>query len=177
MTETPNSTQAHRYPRIVFLDGILAIVYREEAEKGGKRKYWLVLDDWAKRQLGLKENEDIDYTEAHTLTSGRGVYIKTFDTVDIVPLSNNPEFPLFLGLCSARGESIISADLSPILRLHNTIKNQQAEIGDLKTQLASARATIEDVALYGVKVKKFYEGITPEKQYVQVAPNRREDGK
>jgi len=128
----PEAGVIQRWPRILFLDGTVATLFRQEAPCDGKVKLHLILDDWAKRYLGLSNEKDIDFKEPHMTTTGRGIWHQSYKEDDLIYLSKNPEFPWILALCTARAEKKVTGTKLDVILKHQekiqTLKNQNTEL-------------------------------------------------
>jgi len=150
-----------RYPRLIFLgDGIIATIVHSKSTRDDppKKELFLKLPGWAIRQAGIKE-KDLFYDYPSPLAVG-GLYKTTYDADLILPLNENPEFPLFVAFCNIYGDKIVEKD-----KYTGIIKNLIDEIESLRKRILAKDKLIEELQNQlreKYKVHKRFDKFVPE---------------
>jgi hypothetical protein len=132
------------YPRLIFEDGTIAILFRIETMVGTDEIMCsMCLFEWAKRQNKIKP-EDLDFSEPNPLASTMGVFKRKYKKHYMINKSDNPEFPIKSMTCDFNG-NYLNVTNSEHLQL--IIDSQSSQIKTLFIQNHELRRKLEDMAI------------------------------
>lgn len=150
MTYIPGKPQL---PIIIFLDGSGFEVFGSvNTIKDGKPAKELILSpfEWTKAYLKILDT-DMDFKKY-----AFGTLTRIYSSSRIIEISNNPEKPIWLGLCSFHGTdtNTESGELMKILTKMDEIESLQARIDTLQKEIIRLR---RENNYYAMKAREFFE--------------------
>ncbi len=142
-----------KYPRIVFLDGSLATIYRGTIVSGSPEQMELILLPNAPSIRAAKLENDMTLLDEPSpmlsIRDGR-VYRQTYNNNLILNLSgHNPEWNMFLGLCNIKGQkiSIGSKEFEPYYKLQMINDGLREQVATQQLEINRLRKEIQELTL------------------------------
>lgn len=146
-----------KYPRIVFLDGSFGIIYRKGIPEGNpeRQQFWILPTAPTIRAANLQMSR-LDEPNPLASEHREQVYKQNYDPNLILPLTDNPEYPISLGLCNIKGQqiSIGSKSFAPFYNLHMKVDGLQSRVKSLEIEKAKLEARLRDVIVSAYRMKR-----------------------
>lgn len=165
-----------RMPRIIFFDGCLATVYRKGIPQGTPEKVKMILLPHAPSIRAADIENDMTRLNEPSPILGvhrNMVYEQWYPSNALVLLTINPEWTIWLGFCSIKGEPLnigspMFNEINKIIRRANSFENQ---VKELESELQRLRERNRKLVLSTTKSIREEAGLSKEESYRRVLPH------
>lgn len=150
MSYTPNQPQP---PIIIFMDGSEFEVLRSNKTiKDGQPALELSLSpfEWVIAMLQLDPNNDLDYS-----TYAYGVMQRTYFDADIIKVSENPEKPIWWGLCTVDGVSMLTSS-EHMNKVLSAVEDKKKLTVRVRVLEAEVKRLQKENLNYAMKAREFF---------------------
>lgn len=150
MSYTPNIPQP---PVIAFMDGSeFEVIRSTRTVKDGQPALELVMSpfDWVVAMLKINKDKELDTSVYHY-----GTMTRTYFEADVVKISENPEKPIWWGLCTVDGVSMLTSS-EHMNKVLSAVEDKKKLTVRVRVLEAEVKRLQKENLNYAMKAREFF---------------------